>query len=83
MMDDDDCAAIGAISGKEKSSTWEKPASVPLCPPKIPHDLIWARTRAAAEGNRRLSTLATAQPLSLTWFNIQVITSQNIKGVLA
>jgi hypothetical protein len=28
----------------------EKPSPMPLCPPQIPHDLIWARTRAAAGG---------------------------------
>jgi hypothetical protein len=24
---------------------------VPLCPPQIPHDLTWARTRASAVGS--------------------------------
>jgi hypothetical protein len=28
---------------------------VPLCPPQIPYDLIWARTRAAAARIRRLT----------------------------
>jgi hypothetical protein len=27
---------------------------MPLCPPQIPHDLTWARTRAAAVGSQRL-----------------------------
>jgi hypothetical protein len=28
---------------------------VPLCPPQIPHDLTWDRTRAAAMGSQRLT----------------------------
>jgi hypothetical protein len=34
-----------------------------LCPPQIPHDLSWDRTRAAAVGNSRL----TAYAMTLTW----------------
>jgi hypothetical protein len=45
---------------REKRSTI---APVPLCPPQIPHDLTWARTRAAVCRNRRLTVWATAQPL--------------------
>jgi hypothetical protein len=30
-------------------------APVPLCPPQIPYDFTWDRTRAAALGNRRLT----------------------------
>jgi hypothetical protein len=33
----------------------EKPVPVPLCPPRILHDLTWARTRAAAVGSQRLT----------------------------
>jgi hypothetical protein len=48
-------------------STRRKPAPVPLCPPQIPHELIWARTRAAAVGSRRLTSWAMARPpISLT-----------------
>jgi hypothetical protein len=32
---------------------------VPLYPPQIPHDLILARTRAAAVGSRRLTASVT------------------------
>jgi hypothetical protein len=39
--------------GKQKYS--EKLVQVPLCPPQIPHDPTWARTRAAAVGSRRLT----------------------------
>jgi hypothetical protein len=28
---------------------------ISLCSPQIPHDLTWARTRAAAVGSRRLA----------------------------
>jgi hypothetical protein len=28
---------------------------VPLCPPQIPYDMTWARTRAAAVGSKRLT----------------------------
>jgi hypothetical protein len=37
---------------------------VPLCPPQIPHNLTWVRTRAAAVGSRRL----TARPLGSTLY---------------
>jgi hypothetical protein len=38
--DDDDLGAIGGmLIGRESRSTRRKPAPVPLCPPKIPHDL--------------------------------------------
>jgi hypothetical protein len=33
-----------------------------LCPPQIPHDLIRARTRAAAVSNRRLNRRICNQP---------------------
>jgi hypothetical protein len=47
--------------GKPKYS--EKPASVPLCPPQMPHHLTWARTLAAAVGSRRLTnSWAVARP---------------------
>jgi hypothetical protein len=34
---------------------------MPLCPPQIPHDLIWDQTRAAAVGKRRLTVWAMAR----------------------
>jgi hypothetical protein len=42
-------------------STRRKPAPVPLCPPQIPHDLTWARTRAAADRSRRLTDWAVTR----------------------
>jgi hypothetical protein len=51
-MIDDECGAVGGMRiGRENRSTRRKPAPVPLCPPQIPHDLTWARTRAAAVGS--------------------------------
>jgi hypothetical protein len=35
---------------------------VPLCPPQIPHDLAWDRTRAAAVESQRLTAWAMARP---------------------
>jgi hypothetical protein len=48
MKDDDECGAVGGIIGRENQRTLRKPTSVMVCPPYIPHDLTWARTRAAA-----------------------------------
>jgi hypothetical protein len=35
---------------------------VPLCPPKIPHDLTLAWTRTFAVGSQRLTAWAMARP---------------------
>jgi hypothetical protein len=56
MIDDDECGAVGGMRiGRENRSTRRKPALVTLCPPQIRRDLAWARTLAAAVGNRRLT----------------------------
>jgi hypothetical protein len=56
QMIDDDYGAVGGMRiGRRNRSTRRKPAPVPLCPPKIPHDLTWDRTRTAAMGNQRLT----------------------------
>jgi hypothetical protein len=66
QMIDDECGAVSGIRiGRGNRSTWRKPASVPLCPPKIPHDLTWARTRAAEVGSRRLTTWVMARPWTI------------------
>jgi hypothetical protein len=40
MIDEDDYGAVGGMRiGWGNRSTRRKPASVPLCPPQIPHDL--------------------------------------------
>jgi hypothetical protein len=36
-----------------------------LCPPQIPHDLTWNRTRATAVGSRLLAAWTTTWPLKL------------------
>jgi hypothetical protein len=51
-------------------STRRKPAPVPLWPPQIPHDLTWARTRAAAVGNRRLTARAMARPVGTAYHDV-------------
>jgi hypothetical protein len=69
MIDDDDYGAVDGIRiGKGNRSTRRKPAPVPLCPPQIPHDLTWDRTRAAAVGGQWLTAWAMARPeLVLVW----------------
>jgi hypothetical protein len=65
MIDDDDYGAVGGMRiDKGNRSTRRKPAPVPLCPPQIPHDLTWDRTRAAAVGSQRLTAWTMARPLS-------------------
>jgi hypothetical protein len=59
----DECGAVGGMRiGRRNRSTRRKPTPVPLCPPQIPHDLTWARTRAAAVRSRRLTAWAMARP---------------------
>jgi hypothetical protein len=54
--------AVRGMIGRGNRSARRKPAPVPLCSPQIPHDLTWARTRAAAVGSRRLTAWAMALP---------------------
>jgi hypothetical protein len=66
---DDESGEVGGMGiGKRNRSTRRKRASVPLCPPQIPHNMSRAGTRAAAVGGKaatnRLS-YGTAQ-LSIT-----------------
>jgi hypothetical protein len=59
--DDDECWAVGGMRiGTRNRSTRRKPAPVPLCPPRIPHDLTWARTATVA--SRWLTAWAMARP---------------------
>jgi hypothetical protein len=48
----------GMRIGRGNWSTRRKPVPVSLCPPQIPDDLHWDRTRAAAVGSRRLTAMA-------------------------
>jgi hypothetical protein len=53
-----ECGAVGGMRiGRGNRSTRRKLAPVPLCPPQIPHDLPWARPRAATMGSRRLTAV--------------------------
>jgi hypothetical protein len=63
-MIDDECGVVG---GRGNRSTGRKPAPVPPCPPQIPHDLTWDRTRAAAVGSQRLTAWAMARPSISIW----------------
>jgi hypothetical protein len=57
------CVVVGGMRiARGNRSTRRKPAPVPLCPPQIPHDLTWDRTRTAAAGSRRLTAWAMARP---------------------
>jgi hypothetical protein len=64
MIDDEEYGTVGGMRiGRGNRSIGRKPAPVPLCT-QVPHDLTWARTRAAAMGSQRLIALATARPLA-------------------
>jgi hypothetical protein len=66
QMIDDDYGAVGGMRiGRGNRSTRRKPATVPLCPRQISHDLTWDRTRAAAVGSQRLTAWAMERPLKL------------------
>jgi hypothetical protein len=60
---DDDYGAVGGMRiGRGNRSTRRKPATVPLCPPQIPHDLTWDRTQATTVGSQWLTAWAMARP---------------------
>jgi hypothetical protein len=64
MIDDEECGAFGGKRiGRGNGITRRKLAPVPLCPPQIPHDLTWARTRAAAVGIQWLTAWVVALPV--------------------
>jgi hypothetical protein len=62
MIDDDDDEECGAVGGMKigwgNRSSRRNPIPESLCPPQIPHDLTWSRTRAAVVGSRRLTAWA-------------------------
>jgi hypothetical protein len=52
VPDNYECEAVDRMrTGKGNRSTRKRPATVPLCPLKIPHDLKWDRIQAAAVGS--------------------------------
>jgi hypothetical protein len=64
IIDDDDYGAVGGMRiGRGNRSARRKPAPVRICPPQIPHDLTWDRTRAASVVSQRLTAWAMARPL--------------------
>jgi hypothetical protein len=71
QMIHDDCGAVGGMRiGRGNRSTRSKPTPVLLCPPQVPYNLTWARTRAAAVGNRRLTAWAMARPMFAAYFHV-------------
>jgi hypothetical protein len=53
----DECGAVGGMKiGRETELLGENLPPVQICPPHIPHDLTWARTRATEVGSRRLAS---------------------------
>jgi hypothetical protein len=76
-MDEGDCGAIGGTKiDRGSRSTRRKPTPAPLCPPQIPHDQAWARTRATAVGSQRLTAWTMARPSSCIvsntiWFSLR------------
>ena len=52
----------------------EKPVSMPLCPPQIPHGLTRDRGRASAVTGRRLTAWAMARPWKgVAWWNAVIV----------
>jgi hypothetical protein len=65
-MIDDECGAHSWMwIGRENRSTRRKPAPVPLCPPQIPYDMTWFRTRSVAVASRRLTAWDMARPFGI------------------
>jgi hypothetical protein len=65
--DYDDGEFGGLKIGKGNRITRRKPAPAPLCPPKIPLDQTWDRTRAATVGSQRLTVWAMVRPQLLSY----------------
>jgi hypothetical protein len=75
----EECGAVGGMRiGRGSRSSRRIPAPVPLCPPQIPRDLNWDRTRGGNPATNRLSygtavragdknrELQTRQPAAIT-----------------
>jgi hypothetical protein len=70
MVDDDECGAFDGMNGRGNGITLRRPAPVPLCPPRISHDLTRVRTRPSAVRSRRLVALAMTRPYLIFLFTI-------------
>jgi hypothetical protein len=68
MMDDDEFEAAGGMIGKGNISTRRKPATVPLCPPQIPHYLIWLKPGPPYGGKLVTNCLSYSMAYALFWF---------------
>jgi hypothetical protein len=65
MIDDDEHGVLDRMRiTRGNRSTRIIPATVSLCPPQIPYDLTWNRTRSPAVGSRQLPSLAVARRFS-------------------
>jgi hypothetical protein len=84
MVDDDEYGAVGGMRiGRRYGSTQRKPATGPLCPLQIPHDLTWDWTWAATVGSRPLTTWVMAWHLLTTvTFILDMMEYYSFIGVL-
>jgi hypothetical protein len=55
--DDDELGIVGGMSSKGNRSILRKPTPLPLCPLKIPRDLIQSGARAGAVVSQRPTAL--------------------------
>jgi len=58
---------------EKTEALWENPVALPLCPPQIPHGLVWHWVRALKLRGRRLTVWAMAQPPAICYNNKQNI----------
>jgi hypothetical protein len=76
---DSDC---GMKIGRGNRSTRRKPATMPLSPPQMPHDLTRARTRAAAVRSRRLTAWAMARPSAVFCSSVHMHFQKQLDSLL-
>jgi hypothetical protein len=79
VMDYDECEVVGIMGSKVNRNSRQKLASGPLCPPQIPHDLTWARSRATGVRRRRLTAWAKARPFFIDT-KMQITWTQTLRG---
>jgi hypothetical protein len=71
MIGEGDCGAIGGMKiGRGNRSTRRKPAPEPLCPPQIPLDQTWDRTRGRRNGKPATNRLSYGA--AQTWPNCSI-----------
>jgi hypothetical protein len=93
MIDNDEVS--GMRIGRGNRTTQKNYTLVPLCPPQIPYDLTWARTRAAVVWGWRLTAWAVTRPFISsfipglspfktsfsTWHKAEILASSSDDGV--